>query len=121
MNKSKADKTMKKIYLFLLLVILINPTYSQTNYTDPKNDELKNKIDEYLRLMKKADVYEAITENELQKVDYLKTQAHLYFDSAKAISKKAKRDMSNADNISRNSTFFLIFRVFLYQKMMIRL
>jgi hypothetical protein len=88
---------MKRIYL-ILLVIIFSKSYSQTSFTMQKDDELKNKIEEYMKMMKNADVYEVKTENELQKVDALKAQAHLYIDSAKVISKKAKRDMSNADS-----------------------
>jgi hypothetical protein len=90
-------KIMKRIYLFFLILICTTTAYSQASYTYPKDVELKNKIDVYLRLMKKADAYEVKTETEIQKINDLKNQAHFYIDSAKVISKKAKRNMSKPD------------------------
>jgi hypothetical protein len=85
---------MRKIYLFLLLFIT-STAFSQTNFTGPKDALLKSNMDEYLRLIKKVDTYKVKTENELQEINYLKTQANLYIDSAKIISKKAKRNISD--------------------------
>jgi hypothetical protein len=57
--------------------------------------------------MKTADNYEVLTEMELQKIDFLRNQAHHYMDSAKTMSRKAKKDMSKADNYIQKINIFV--------------
>jgi len=91
------DKIMRRIYLSFLILFICTTAYSQTSIITQKNDLLKNKIEEYSLLIKEANVYEAQTETELQKINYINIQAQLYFDSAKVISRKAEKDILNAD------------------------
>jgi len=101
-----SHKTMKRYYLILLIFICIT-SYSQSNFTVPKDASIKAKMDEYFRLMKKADVYEARSENELITIDSLKNFAHNYIDSAKVYSLKAKDDRSKAAIYLQKLNLFL--------------
>jgi hypothetical protein len=101
-------KTPKGVFLFLLMFITIT-AFSQANYTVPKNVELKSKIEAYEQAMKKADGYEIKTEMEFQLLESLRTEAHRYMDSARAISWKAKKDISKASIYVQKLNLFVGF------------
>jgi hypothetical protein len=110
---------MRHLFLFItILVLSATYSYSQqqpagqkdsTGKANPvKNDSLervkKEKMDsiynskmaEYKDILKKADLYEARTEVEIQKTTLYKTEARLLLDSSNSVIKKAGSDKKHA-------------------------
>jgi hypothetical protein len=98
---------MQRKYLFFLIFIWTS-AYSQIR-TTAQDSSFDNKMDEYLLLVKTADIYEAKTEREFQKINLLKMQAHLYIDSAKVISMKVKNDKSKASIYNQKINILMVF------------
>lgn len=57
---------------------------------------MKSKMEEYMGMLKKANVYEAKTESELTVISSYKKEARRYLDSAYIVAKKGEIDKSKA-------------------------
>ena len=87
---------MKKAILYITIFIC-STAFSQTNFKSQNDNSFKKNNDEYLYLMRVADIYEAKTENEIKNVNYLKSQAHHYIDSAKVVNRMKKNSKTTSD------------------------
>ena len=70
---------------FIALIILISfsiKSFSQGVFSDTKDTVLKSKMEEYMAMIKKADVYQSIVETQISIVSLYKKEGRRYYDSA---------------------------------------
>ena len=92
---------MKKVYL-CLTIFICSTAFSQSDSKEQKEIQLANNTEEYNALLRVTDAYKTKTENELKNINYLKSQAHNYIDSAKVITSMEKRDNSISKTYEQN-------------------
>lgn len=81
---------------FLFSILFSISCFSQGIFTESQDTILKSKMDDYMGMLKKANVYEAKTESELDIITLYKKEARQYLDSAYIMAKKGEADKSNA-------------------------
>ena len=89
---------MRYLFWFITLLLFTN-TSANASVRNPDNLDslIKSKIKEYTKKIRKADVYEAKTEQTLLKVTNYNLESRNFLDSALAISKKAESDKKNIE------------------------
>jgi len=88
---------MRYLITLFFLLSFSSLNFAQGVFSENQDTLLKSKMDEYMSMLKKADVYQNIVETQLSVISLYKKEGRRYLDSAYIVAKKGETDKSHAE------------------------